>query len=53
MNLKKAAAVLLCSCFIGSVVAADRSKHVILITIDGMRAEMVTDSTMPSPNLKG
>lgn len=52
MNLKKAAAVLLCSCFIGSVVAADRSKHVILITIDGMRAEMVTDSTMPSPNLK-
>lgn len=52
MNLKKATAVLLCSCFIGSVVAADRSKHVILITIDGMRAEMVTDSTMPSPNLK-
>ncbi|WP_308755495.1 ectonucleotide pyrophosphatase/phosphodiesterase [uncultured Bacteroides sp.] len=52
MNLKKAAAMLLCSCFIGSVVAADRSKHVILITIDGMRAEMVTDSTMPSPNLK-
>ncbi|WP_018666164.1 alkaline phosphatase family protein [Bacteroides gallinarum] len=52
MNLKKAATVLLCSCFIGSVVAADRSKHVILITIDGMRAEMVTDSTMPSPNLK-
>ncbi|WP_262482835.1 hypothetical protein [Bacteroides gallinarum] len=37
MNLKKAATVLLCSCFIGSVVAADRSKHVILITIDGMR----------------
>lgn len=52
MNLKKAATVLLCSCFIGSVVAADRSKHVILITIDGMRAEMVTDSTMSSPNLK-
>lgn len=52
MNLKKAAAVLLCGCFIGSVMAADRSKHVILITIDGMRAEMVTDSTMPSPNLK-
>lgn len=32
--------------------AAEKSKHVILITIDGMRAEMVTDSTMPSPNLK-
>lgn len=32
--------------------AADKSKHVILITIDGMRSEMVTDTTMPSPNLK-
>ena len=52
MNLKKTAIMLLCSYFIGSAMAADRSKHVILITIDGMRAEMVTDSTMPSPNLK-
>lgn len=49
----KGAIMLLCCCFIGSTaVAADRSKHVILITIDGMRAEMVTDSTMPSPNLQ-
>lgn len=44
--------LLLSSCFISTVLAAERSKHVILITIDGMRAEMVTDSTMPSPNLK-
>ena len=44
--------LLLSSYFISNVLAAERSKHVILITIDGMRAEMVTDSTMPSPNLK-
>lgn len=40
------------SLFSTAAFAADKSKHVILITIDGMRSEMVTDSTMPSPNLK-
>lgn len=52
MNFKKTLITLLCGSFIGTAAAADHSKHVILITIDGMRAEMVTDSTMPSPNLK-
>ena len=50
---KGAALLLLCFAVAATSLAAGRtSKHVILITIDGMRAEMVTDSTMPSPNLK-
>lgn len=50
---KGAALLLLCLAVAAPSLAADRaSKHVILITIDGMRAAMVTDSTMPSPNLK-
>lgn len=41
------------ACFLPcSVHAATPRKHVLLITIDGMRAAMVTDSTMPSPHLK-
>lgn len=31
---------------------AEQYKHVILITIDGMRGEMITDKEMPSPFLK-
>lgn len=42
MKLKRNILMFLCSCLIGTVTAADRSKHVILITIDGMRTEMVT-----------
>lgn len=52
MILKGVMMLLFGSCFINTALATDRSKHVILITIDGMRSEMVTDSTMPSPNLK-
>lgn len=53
INIRKGVAtLLLCLAVAASGLAADRSKHVILITIDGMRAAMVTDSTMPSPNLK-
>lgn len=51
-NMKGAAtAVVLCLLSV-SAVAQTKSKHVILITIDGMRPDMVTDSTMPSPTLK-
>lgn len=35
-----------------SALSGEKAKHVILITIDGMRAEMVSDSIMPSPYLK-
>ncbi|MBP1612951.1 MAG: endonuclease [Bacteroidetes bacterium] len=49
--MKGAFALLLLS-FSLLTVAKEPSKHVILITIDGMRPEMVTDSLMPSPNLK-
>ncbi len=53
INIRRGAAtLLLCLAVTVSGFTADRSKHVILITIDGMRAAMVTDSTMPSPNLK-
>lgn len=41
--------LLLCLCCMRSVASA---KYVILITIDGMRAEMVDDPLMPSPFLK-
>ena len=45
--------LLLCGSFYSfDIVAKDNSRHVILITIDGMRKEMVTDSVMPAPNLK-
>ena len=45
--------LLLCGSFYSfDIVAKDKSRHVILITIDGMRKEMVTDSVMPAPNLK-
>ena len=43
MKLKRNILMFLCSCLIGTVTAADRSKHVILITIDGMRSEMKRD----------
>jgi len=48
----KGALVLLSLSFSLVTMAQESSKHVILITIDGMRPEMVTDSLMPSPNLK-
>jgi len=41
--------LLLCLCSMRSAASA---KYVILITIDGMRAEMVDDPLMPSPFLK-
>lgn len=41
--------LLLCLCSLKGVASA---KYVILITIDGMRAEMVDDPLMPSPFLK-
>ncbi len=35
-----------------SLVAQEKPKHVVLITIDGFRPEFYEDSTMPTPNLQ-
>ncbi len=51
LNYRLFAVILFCLGWLSDAVA-DNSKYVILITIDGMHAGMVTDPEMPSPYLK-
>ncbi|WP_418828220.1 alkaline phosphatase family protein [Phocaeicola sp.] len=51
MNYRLFTVILFCLGWLSDAVA-DNSKYVILITIDGMHAGMVTDPEMPSPYLK-
>jgi len=51
-TLKQRGIIIFFLCFSLSAISESKSKYVILITIDGMREEMVSDSTMPSPYLK-
>ena len=51
LNYRLFTVILFCLGWLSDAVA-DNSKYVILITIDGMHAGMVTDPEMPSPYLK-
>ncbi|MDO4496229.1 MAG: ectonucleotide pyrophosphatase/phosphodiesterase [Bacteroidales bacterium] len=52
MTKIKRTTAILCSCFLCAALAAQRKHSVILVTIDGMRNEMVTSDHMPSPFMK-